>query len=162
MVKLQGGIIVNTKNRKRFDSILLVEDEEDHARLIKKSLNGHGLRNDIFWVKNGAEALEYMKRTGKYNKENAPRPGLVLLDIKLPMKDGFEVLEELKSDEMYKTIPVVMLTTTSETDDINRALKLGANDYIVKPVKFSDFIEKVGKVGYYWEFTSDLNRQNNK
>ena len=78
------------------------------------------------------------------------------------MKDGFEVLEELKSDEMYKTIPVVMLTTTSETDDIDRAQKLGANDYIVKPVKFSDFIEKVGKVGYYWEFTSDLNCRNNK
>ena len=141
---------------KRLDILLLVEDEEDHAELIMKGLKNDGhLINEIKWVANGQEALDYIKHRGKYNKENAPRPGLVLLDIKLPRKDGFHVLQEIKSDEDYKTIPIVMLTTTSTSDDIQKALKLGANDYIVKPIKFQDFVEKVKGLGHYWAFVSD-------
>lgn len=162
MHAINGGIIMALKNVKDIDTILLVEDEEDHARLIKISLDRSGLMNAIYWVKNGVEAMEYITRTGRYNEENAPKPGLILLDIKLPMKDGFEVLKELKSDEVYKTIPIVILTTTSDTDDIKRALELGANDYLVKPIKFADFVEKVGKAGYYWAFISDSNSRINK
>ena len=92
---------------------------------------------------------------GKYNKENAPRPGIILLDIKLPFKDGFEVLKELKSDKRFKTIPIVMLTTTSKSEDITRALDLGANDYIVKPVSWKDFEMKIRSLGKYWAFTSN-------
>ena len=141
---------------KKLDILLLVEDEEDHAELIIKALKNDGnLINEIKWVENGQEAIDYIKHQGKYNKENAPRPGLVLLDIKLPRKDGFQVLREIKSEEEYRTIPIVMLTTTSIADDIQKALKLGANDYIVKPIRFQDFVEKVKGLGYYWAFISD-------
>ena len=94
-------------------------------------------------------------RTGAYTQENAPRPGLILLDIKLPLKDGFEVLQELKRENEFKHIPIVMLTTTSNSEDVRKALAMGANDYIVKPVKFSDFVNKVGQLGNYWAFVSD-------
>ena len=147
---------MNIADRKRLDVILLVEDEEDHARLITKALTEQGhLLNQLVWVKNGKEALDYVMRTGAYTQENAPRPGLILLDIKLPLKDGFEVLQELKRENEFKHIPIVMLTTTSNSEDVRKALAMGANDYIVKPVKFSDFVNKVGQLGNYWSFVSD-------
>lgn len=144
---------------KRLDLLLLVEDEPDHARLIMKTLKEKvKLMNPIHWVKNGAEAIAYITQTGTYDEESAPRPSLVLLDIKLPLKDGFEVLKVIKSNEKYRAIPVIMLTTTSRTDDVQKALDLGANDYIVKPVRFPDFVEKVGALSHYWIFVSDSNR----
>ena len=146
-----------TDKVKKLEVILLVEDEADHAELIIKGLKQDShLINEIKWVENGQEAIDYIRQSGKYNKANAPRPGLVLLDIKLPRKDGFQVLQDIKSDENLKTIPVVMLTTTSISDDIVKALKLGANDYIVKPVRFQDFVEKAKGLGHYWAFISDL------
>lgn len=148
--------IKDTKNVKLMEPILLAEDEADHARLVRKSLTEHGrLLNEIYWVKNGLEAMEYITHSGSYNEENAPRPGLILLDLKMPLKDGFQVLAELKSDTRFKTIPVVVLTTSINTGDAKKALDLGANDFIVKPVKFSDFVQKVGQLGNYWGFVSD-------
>jgi CheY-like chemotaxis protein len=148
--------IKDTKNVKLMEPILLAEDEADHARLVRKSLTEHGrLLNEIYWVKNGIEALEYITHTGSYNETNAPRPGLILLDLKMPLKDGFQVLAELKSDTRYKTIPVVVLTTSINSDDAKKALDLGANDFIVKPVRFPDFVQKVGQLGNYWGFVSD-------
>ena len=150
------NIIKDIKNTKLMDPILLVEDEPDHARLVKKSLSEHGrLLNEIYWVKNGVEAMEYITQTGSYNEENAPRPGLILLDLKMPLKDGFQVLAELKSDTGHKSIPVVVLTTSANSEDAKKALELGANDFIVKPVNFSDFVHKVGQLGNYWGFISD-------
>lgn len=148
--------IKDINNVKLMEPILLVEDEADHARLVKKSLTEHGrLLNEIYWVKNGIEAMEYITQTGHYNEKDTPRPGLILLDLKMPLKDGFQVLTELKSDPRYKSIPVVVLTTSVNSDDAKRALDLGANDFIVKPVKFSDFVQKVGQLGNYWGFVSD-------
>jgi two-component system response regulator len=148
--------IKDIKNVKLMEPILLVEDEADHARLVKKSLTEHGrLLNEIYWVKNGIEAMEYITHTGPYNEKNAPRPGLILLDLKMPLKDGFQVLAELKSDTRYKAIPVVVLTTSINSDDAKKALDLGANDFIVKPVRFPDFVQKVGHLGNYWGFISD-------
>lgn len=144
--------------KKVLEVILLVEDEPDHADLIKKALkdNGH-LINEIFWVDNGEDALHFLRKTGKFENKNLPHPGLVLLDIKLPIKNGFEVLKEIKSDDKIKHIPVVVLTTSSNGDDVHKALELGANDYIVKPVNFSDFVKKVAKIGNYWAIVSDTN-----
>ena len=148
--------INDIKNTKLMEPILLVEDEADHARLVKKSLSEHGrLLNEIYWVKNGIEAMEYIAQSGSYNEKNAPRPGLILLDLKMPLKDGFQVLAELKSDPGYKSIPVVVLTTSVNSEDAKKALELGANDFIVKPVIFSDFVQKVGQLGNYWGFISD-------
>ena len=138
-----------------YETILLVEDEEDHARLIKQSLKKANVLNPITWVRNGVEAMEYITKTGQYEHEKPPTPALVLLDIKMPLMNGFEVLKKIKTNDKYKTVPVVILTTTSLSEDIKKAMELGANDYIVKPVKFSDFTKKVQSLGYYWVFVSD-------
>ncbi|NQU64297.1 MAG: response regulator [SAR324 cluster bacterium] len=141
---------------KNLGAILLVEDEQDHAELIMRALKEDGaIINEIFWVKNGQEAIDFISHEGSYNAENAPRPSLILLDVQLPRKNGFEVLQELKSEENYKDIPVVMLTTTSNSSDVEKALKLGANDYIVKPIQFQDFFTKVKGLGHYWALISD-------
>ncbi len=145
-----------------YDTILLVEDEEDYARLIKQSLKKAKVLNPIAWVKNGVEAIEYIKKTGQYEQEKPPQPALILLDIKMPLMNGFEVLKEIKTNDKYKAIPVVVLTTTSLSEDIKKAMELGANDYIVKPVKFSDFTHKMQSLGYYWVFVSDSNEGNQK
>ncbi len=143
---------------KRHDTILLVEDEEDHARLIMRSLKEKArILNPVAWVKNGVAAVEYITKTGQYEREKPSTPGLVLLDIKMPLMNGFEVLREIKANDEYKAIPIVILTTTSLSEDIEKAMKLGANDYIVKPVKFTDFMDKVKSFGYYWIFVSDSN-----
>ena len=117
--------------------LLLVEDEPDHAYLIKEALknNGH-LANEIIWVKSGSDAVDYVYNKGKYKRNNAANPCLILLDIKLPELDGFEVLKIIKSDDNYKSIPIVMLTTTRNSEDVKKALMLGANDYITKPVEW--------------------------
>lgn len=144
--------------RKFLNTILVVEDEEDHARLIIKSLEETGnVLNKIIHIENGQLAIDYLKKINAYETNTDELPGLILLDVKMPMKNGFEVLEEIKTDETLKKIPVVMLTTTSTSEDIEKALKLGANDYIVKPIKFNDFTNKVSKLGYYWGMISDVN-----
>lgn len=156
-------MMVNEANMKSIgeyrDPVLLVEDDPDHARLVKKALKEHGrLPNDIYWVKNGGEAIEYITRTGHYSGENGEtvlRPALVLLDIRMPLMDGFEVLEKIKASKDSRTIPVVMLTCTAFAEDVKRAMELGANDYIVKPVSFEDFAHKMGQLGFYWGTVSD-------
>jgi two-component system, response regulator len=141
--------------------ILIVEDEEDHARLITRSLIDSGnIANELIHLKNGEEAMNYLKKEEEYKDDENIPPSLILLDVKMPMKNGFEVLEELKKDQNLKKIPVVMLTTTSTSEDINKAMSLGANDYIVKPVKFADFTSKVQKLGYYWGIVSDSGKIN--
>jgi two-component system, response regulator len=141
-----------------FPPILIAEDEEDHARLIKRALKQAGLINEIFHVENGQEALDFLKYKGQFSSSTHSQPGLILLDLKMPMKNGFEVLEEIKSDPVLKVIPVVMLTTSSTGEDIEKAMAEGANDYIVKPVKFDDFTHKVSRIGYYWGIISDSNK----
>lgn len=164
MKKKEGNLMMtnegNIKNTNKYLSpVLLVEDDPDHARLVKKSLKEHGrLRNDIYWVKNGSEAIEYITRTGHYSAESGEkvlRPILILLDIRMPLMDGFEVLKKIKTNKENRTIPVVMLTTTGLAQDVKRAMELGANDYIVKPVSFEDFVRKMGQLGYYWGSVSD-------
>lgn len=142
---------------RQLEVILLAEDEEDHARLIQRALcEGGRLSSKIIWVNNGEEAINFVKKKGKYC-ESTPSPNLIILDVKMPMKNGFEVLKELKTDAKYRTIPIVMLTTTSNVDDIKLALELGANDYIIKPIRFADFINKVKNIGNYWAAVSDSN-----
>jgi len=144
---------------KNLAPILIVEDEPDHSRLIKKSLValGHVL-NDLFLCENGQDALDYLHKVGKYKNLKRPLPSLILLDIKMPFKNGFEVLKEVKEDDKLNKIPVVILTTTSTDEDIEHAMNLGANDYIVKPINFGVFTEKVSKLGLYWGLISDVKK----
>jgi two-component system, response regulator len=159
MIKYFGGLIQNEEIKAAFAPILIVEDEEDHARIIIRALMETGkMMNEIIHIDNGLDAVNYLMQKGDYQNHKHYIPALILLDVKMPMKNGFEVLAELKADEKLKKIPVVMLTTTSTSEDIERAMGLGANDYIVKPVKFSDFTEKVSKLGYYWGMVSDTRK----
>ena len=141
--------------RSNLEILLLVEDEPDHAQLIMESLVGNGsLVNEIVWVENGRRALDYIFREGEFaSRDN--KLGMVLLDLKLPELDGFEVLEKIKTDSKYKDLPVVVLSTSDMSQDIKRALQLGANDYITKPVRWEDFVGKVKGLGKYWAFISE-------
>jgi len=137
--------------------ILLVEDNPDHVILTKMVLEKHNVANKVHVAADGAEALDFMYHRGKYSNGNdSPRPGLILLDIKLPKIDGFEVLKQLKSDPEYKSIPIVMLTTSSRDEEVTKGYAEGANSYVTKPVKFSDFAETVKSIGLYWGLITSL------
>lgn len=138
-------------------TILLVEDNPDHADLTLRALREGNLLNELFWVKNGEEALDFLHRRGPYgNGASAPRPGLVLLDIKLPKVDGLEVLRRIKGDQELRSIPVVMLTTSEEDHEVTESYKTGANSFVSKPVRFSEFVEKIKALKLYWVVTNRL------
>ncbi|RMD94794.1 MAG: response regulator [Calditrichaeota bacterium] len=135
--------------------ILLAEDDEGHAILIKDALSENGLLNQIDHVHDGQEALDYLYgRNGFEDKGLAAKPDIILLDINMPRVDGLEVLERIKKDDNLKNIPVIMLTTTNNQREIDRSYKLGANSYITKPVEFDDFIEKITKLGMFLEIVA--------
>ena len=131
-------------------NILLVEDDPQDVELILTALEEHGLANRVAVVENGAEALDYLYRQGKFETRAAGNPIVVLLDNKMPQLDGLEVLKTIKSDERMKTIPVVMLTSSGETPDLIEFYKQGANAYVVKPVDFSEFKRAVKQLGVFW------------
>ena len=144
---------------RQLETILLIEDNEDHIEHTLDALQEGGLINQIKVVRDGRAAVDYMFRRGEYaDPEVSPRPSLILLDVKLPKVGGFEVLETLKSDPDLKLIPIIILTTTGNQEDIDRGARLGANDYIVKPVEFETFVQKVKGLGKYWVLISDLAR----
>lgn len=131
--------------------ILIVEDNPNDFELASRALKKNNLANKIHWIKDGAEALEFIFCTGKYSGRslnNGPR--LILLDLKLPKVDGIQVLQKIKSDPLTRKIPVVMLTSSQEENDIVESYKLGVNSYIVKPVDFQKFTETVSNAGFYW------------
>jgi CheY-like chemotaxis protein len=131
--------------------ILLVEDNPNDAELALRSLKKHNLANKILWVKDGAEALDFIFHTGVYADRTGNNiPKVVLLDLKLPKIDGLEVLRRIKSDEKKKVIPVVVLTSSQEEQDRVESYKLGVNSYIVKPVEFEKFVSAIEKLGLYW------------
>jgi CheY-like chemotaxis protein len=130
--------------------ILLVEDNPADAELALRALRKGKLANRVTWVKDGAEALEFLFRGGAYAGRPDENPKLILLDIKLPKVDGIEVLKRIKSDERTRVIPVVMVTSSQEGRDMAESYKLGVNSYIVKPVEFEQFSETVAKAGFYW------------
>jgi len=143
--------------RNRGPNILLVEDNPDHAELTLRALRDGNMLNEVFWVKDGEEALDFLYQRGRYaNGAGVPRPGLVLLDIKLPKIDGHEVLRQIKIDEALRPIPVVMLTTSEREDEVAEAYRAGANSFVSKPVRFSDFVQKVKSVQLYWVLTNLL------
>ncbi len=131
--------------------ILLVEDNPDDAELTMRALARRKLANRVVWVKDGAEALDYLFARGGYATRNvADRPRVVLLDLKLPKVDGLEVLRQIRAEEVTRTIPVVVLTSSTEDSDKNQAWRSGTNSYICKPVEYSDFQQVVEELGMYW------------
>ncbi len=131
--------------------ILLVEDNPDDEMLTLRALRGHKISNEVVVTRDGAEALDYlMGRGGFATRDLGQLPALVLLDIKLPKVNGIEVLSQIKGSPETKGIPVVMLTSSKEDQDLVASYSLGANSYVRKPVAFEDFYEAVGQVGAYW------------
>lgn len=128
--------------------ILLVEDSEGDVRLIKEALKDGKLNNQLFTVKDGMEAMEFLLKKGKF--KNSIRPDIILLDLNLPKKDGREVLADIKSNELLKCIPVVVLTTSSAETDILQTYNLHANCYIVKPLDLDKFIGVVRSIESFW------------
>lgn len=131
--------------------ILLVEDNPQHVELTLRALRKHNLANHVLVAKDGAEALEFIFATGAYSQRRIEHgPKVILLDLKLPRVDGLEVLRRLKADERTKMIPVVVVTTSEQEQDVVESYKLGVNSYIVKPVSFEKFVEAVSELGFYW------------
>ena len=136
--------------------ILLVEDSARDAELILDALATHQLANEMVHVRDGAEALDYLHRRGQFAGRPDEQPALILLDLKLPKVDGLEVLRQIKGDAALKMIPVVMMTSSRQEQDLLASYKLGVNAYVVKPVKFQDFVEAVRQVGVFWAVLNEV------
>ena len=140
--------VIDNHERSAPIEILLVEDNLGDMRLTQEALKEGKVYNNLHWAKDGVEAIEFLNRRGKY--ESAPRPDIILLDLNLPRKDGREVLEEIKSDENLKQIPVVVLTTSKAEEDVARSYALHANCYVTKPVDLEKFIVVVQSIDRFW------------
>jgi len=130
--------------------ILLVEDSSADAEMTLRTLKKRGIANTVEWVRNGVEALDFLFCRNAYAGRPTGHPRMVLLDLKMPLMDGLQVLERMKSDPRTKTIPVVMMTSSREEGDLLASYRLGVNSYVVKPVDFGDFADMVSQVGMYW------------
>lgn len=131
--------------------ILLVEDNSTDAELTTRALRKHNFANHLFWVKDGAEALDFIFASGAYAGRNTKHaPKVILLDLRLPKLDGLEVLQKIKEDERTKLIPVVVITSSQDQEDIKTSYKLGVNSYINKPIQFEEFVKTISDTVLYW------------
>ena len=135
--------------------LLLVEDSPRDAELILDALATQHLANEVVHVSDGAEALDYLFRRGSYADRADGEPALMLLDLKMPKVDGMEVLRQIKADVGLRIIPVVMMTSSREEQDLMRSYQLGVNAYVVKPLKFSEFMDAVRQVGAFWAILNE-------
>ncbi len=136
-------------------SILLVEDDPKDIELTLESLAEYNLANEVMVTRDGAEALDYLYRRGQFADYPAGNPAVILLDLKLPKVDGFEVLKTVKSDEKLRLIPVIILTSSREDRDLFNGYKLGVNAYIVKPVDFRNFADAIKQLGIFWALLNE-------
>ena len=130
-------------------SILLVEDDPGHARLIEKNLRRSNITNDVIIVSDGQQALDYLFGEGEYTGSGHASPLLVLLDLNLPVLDGYQVLKRMKANERTRRIPVIILTTTDDAREVVRCYDLGCNVYMTKPVDYEQFSDAIRKIGLF-------------
>lgn len=132
-------------------TILVADDDPDDRQMTKEALEENYLINDLRFVVDGEDLMQYLNREGKYaDPQSSPRPGLILLDLNMPKKDGREALKEIKNHPTLKRIPVIVLTTSKTEEDILRSYNLGVNCFITKPVSFKDLIDVTKSIGQYW------------
>lgn len=131
--------------------ILMAEDDEDDCLLARDAFQEADVKNDVRFVDDGEQLMDYLNRRGKYtDPDNSPSPGLILLDLNMPRKDGREALSELKADPIFKRIPVIVLTTSRDKEDILQSYDLGANSFITKPATFERLVELMKSLHHYW------------
>lgn len=131
--------------------ILIADDDAEDRMLVKEALEESRLINDIRFVENGEELMDYLRNEGKFtDKEKYPTPGLILLDLNMPKKDGREALKEIKSDPLLKVIPIVVLTTSKAEEDVLKTYNLGVSSFITKPVTFRSLVEIMHTLSKYW------------
>jgi CheY-like chemotaxis protein len=135
--------------------ILLAEDDVRDVELTLAALAEHRLANEVAVVRDGEEALDYLHRRGRFASRPEGLPVVVLLDLKMPKVDGLEVIRAVKSDERLRTVPLVVLTSSRESRDLEEAYRLGVNAFVVKPVQFSQFVEAVKQVGRFWAVVNE-------
>ena len=140
----------------RIKTILLAEDDPKDVELILEAMADHNLANQSVVVRDGVEAMEYLRCEGKFANRKPENPAVVLLDIKMPRMGGIDVLRSIREDENLKKIPVIMLTSSREESDLNQAYDLGVNAYVVKPVEFKKFIDAVKQIGGFWALLNEL------
>ncbi len=132
-------------------TILMADDDQDDCLLVRDAFIQSRLANDLHFVANGEDLMDYLHRRGAYaDREQYPRPGVILLDLNMPRKDGREALHEIKSDPDLRSIPVVVLTTSKAEEDIVRSYNTGANSFITKPVTFEGLVDLIKSLGEYW------------
>lgn len=136
-------------------TILLAEDQMRDVELTLEALAEHNLANDVVVAHDGAEALDYLRRTGRFSARPPGPPAVVLLDIKMPRLDGLQVLARMRADPELALVPVVMLTSSREERDLVSSYRSGANAYVVKPVNFQDFVEAVKALGIFWVLVNE-------
>ena len=135
--------------------ILIVEDDPNDVELTLTALDEYKLANEVVVTRDGEEALDYLYCRGNFKTRSSDNPAVLLLDLKLPKRDGLEVLREIKSDEKLKMIPVVVLTSSHEEKDMVTSYKLGVNAYVVKPVDFHQFVNAVKELGVFWALINE-------
>jgi CheY-like chemotaxis protein len=135
--------------------ILIVEDDPKDVELTLTALEEYNLANEVVVTRDGEEALDYLYCRGNFKMRGGENPAVVLLDLKLPKVDGLEVLQQIKSDEKLKLIPVVVLTSSREEKDMVTSYKLGVNAYVVKPVNFHDFVNAIKELGVFWALVNE-------
>lgn len=135
--------------------ILLVEDDDKDIELTLTALDEYNLANEVVVARDGVEALDYLYRRGQFSEHPDGDPVVILLDLKMPRLNGLEVLKHLKSDEQLRLVPIVILTSSRENRDLAECYRLGANAYVVKPVRFVEFVEAVKHIGMFWALTNE-------
>lgn len=135
---------------KSFKHILLVEDDPNDIELTLTTLSENNLANEITVARDGVEALDYLYCRGAFAQRSTGNPVVILLDLKLPKLDGLQVLRQLKADEHMRLIPIVILTSSKESRDLAECYQLGVNAYVVKPVRFAEFVEVIRQIGIFW------------
>ena len=139
----------------RLKRILLVEDDPKDIELTLNALNEYKLANAVVVARDGSEALEYLQRRGPFEQRPEGNPVVILLDLKMPGMDGIEVLRTLKADEHLRLIPVVVMTSSRESRDLEQCYQLGTNAYVVKPVLFPEFVEAIRQIGIFWALLNE-------
>src|SRR5947199_9507915 len=135
--------------------ILLVEDSQRDAEMTLYALAASHVAKDVFHVKDGADALDYLYRRGRFAGRSGEQPAVVLLDLKMPRVDGLEVLRRMKNDPGLRTIPIVIMTSSREEADVVRSYELGVNAYVVKPLRFQEFVAAVKQDGLFWAVNNE-------